>query len=287
MRFGNLKLGKPPVHNTFTRLFYPKTIFLLVGTHNKICVHLGTEVTKISNSLHHFLSGNLELCYDICDEIVKTIPAKNFSSAHTLVLTRYLQTLFQLFLYGWHNFFQKKRKHHLMKGLIIIVLLVCITGSAMAQETIHKDNINSRTSWLKTGLSPSIPVGNTSKASSFALGADLSGQMMASPNWGLGIATGYTHYFGKNGVSDFGAIPLGALIRYYPSQPGLLVGTDVGYSFTTNIPNSSGGFYVKPQLGWQNYDWNIYGFYNHVFDNKGIGDLQNLGVAFTYNIRFN
>jgi hypothetical protein len=108
MWFGNLKLGKPPVHNTFTRLFYPETIFLLVGAYNKIGVHLGSEITKISNSIHHFRPGNLELRYDICNEIVKTLPAKKFSYAHTLVLAIYLQTLFQFFPYGWHNFFQKK-----------------------------------------------------------------------------------------------------------------------------------------------------------------------------------
>lgn len=174
-----------------------------------------------------------------------------------------------------------------MKRLFITAMALGIFTGAMAQETMHKDNVNSRTSWLKAGLAPSIPVGNTAKASSFALGLDLSGQMMATPNFGVGIATGYTHYFGKNGISDFGAIPVGALLRYYPSEPGLLAGTDIGYAFTTNLPNHSGGMYVKPQLGWHNYDWNIYGFYNHVFSNKGIGDLQNAGVAFTYNLRFN
>ncbi|NCI46584.1 hypothetical protein [Sediminibacterium soli] len=174
-----------------------------------------------------------------------------------------------------------------MKGLLFTAAALCFGAGAMAQETAHKDNVNSRTSWLKAGISPSIPVGNTAKASSFALGADLSGQMMASPNWGLGVATGYTHYFGKNGYSDFGAIPLGALIRYYPKQPGLLAGTDVGYTFSTNLPDHNGGVYVKPQLGWQNYDWNVYAFYNHVFSNRGLGDLQNAGVAVTYNLRFN
>jgi hypothetical protein len=174
-----------------------------------------------------------------------------------------------------------------MKGLMMSVLALGIMAGAAAQETVHKDNLNSKTSWLKAGVSVGMPVGNTAQYSSFSAGGVVNAQMMANPHLGLGVTTGYTHYFGKNGTSDFGAIPLGALIRYYAHEPGLLVGTDIGYAFTTNIAGSTGGLYVKPQLGWNNYDWNIYGFYNHVFANKGIGDLQQLGVAVTYNLRFN
>jgi hypothetical protein len=160
-------------------------------------------------------------------------------------------------------------------------------ASATAQNTEHKDNLNSKTSWLKAGISASVPVGNAANARSFATGAVVSAQLMANPNLGLGIATGYTHFFGKNGANDFGAIPLGALIRYYPKEPGLLVGTDIGYTFTNNILGDNGGFYLKPQLGWHNYDWNIYGFYNHVFLKGPMDNLQNVGVAVSYNIRFN
>jgi hypothetical protein len=173
-----------------------------------------------------------------------------------------------------------------MKKLMTGLFAFGIIAAVHAQESTHKDNLNSKTSWLKAGLSAGIPVGNTAKYSSFAAGAIVNAQMMANPHLGVGLTSGYTHYFGKNGTSDFGAIPLGALVRYYSHEPGLLVGTDIGYAFTTNITGSSGGVYVKPQLGWNNYDWNVYGFYNHVFADKGIGDLQQVGVAVTYNFRF-
>jgi hypothetical protein len=199
----------------------------------------------------------------------------------------YVQTIFQLHSDGM-VFSLRDKKQLLMKGFMVSALALCMITGATAQNTPeHKDNLNSRTSWLKAGVSAGIPVGNTAAYSSFTAGAIVNAQMMANPHLGLGLTSGYSHYFGKNGGQDFGAIPLGALVRYYAHEPGLLAGTDLGYTFTTNIPGSTGGFYVKPQLGWNNYDWNIYGFYNHVFANKGIGDLQSLGLAVTYNIRFN
>ena len=66
----------------------------------------------------------------------------------------------------------------------------------------------------------------------------------------------------------------------------IFVGTDVGYSFLTKTAGTSGGAYVKPQLGYHNYDWNFYGFYNQVFVGGGGVDLQNVGIAAVYNIRF-
>ncbi|MEI9955328.1 MAG: hypothetical protein WDM90_03245 [Ferruginibacter sp.] len=44
--------------------------------------------------------------------------------------------------------------------------------------------------------------------------------------------------------------------------------------------------YVKPQLGYHNYAWNLFAFYNQVFRNSGYIDIQTVGVAATYNIRF-
>lgn len=168
-----------------------------------------------------------------------------------------------------------------MKRLIIGAVALFTISQALAQETVTAKN-----SWLKAGLSASVPVGDLSKFTSFAAGLELSGQFMATKNLGLGVASGYTHYFAKNNASDFGTIPLGLLVRYYPQASGFFAGTDVGYSFLTNTSGESGGFYVKPQLGYHNYSWNIYGFYNQVFLKSNSIDLQNVGIAATYNIRF-
>jgi hypothetical protein len=168
-----------------------------------------------------------------------------------------------------------------MKRLFFAAAGLFITANAFAQNT---ETVTRKNSWLKAGLAASVPVGDIANTSSFAAGLDLSGQWMATPNLGLGVATGYTHYFAKNTGSDFGAVPLGALIHYYPQSSGFFAGTDLGYSFITNS-TQTGGFYIKPKIGYHNYDWNFFGFYNQVFANTT--DVQNLGVGVVYNLRSN
>lgn len=104
-----------------------------------------------------------------------------------------------------------------MKRLLIVAAGLFMLTHAFAQNT---ETVTKKNSWLKAGLSASVPVGNIANTSSFAAGLDLSGQWMATPNLGLGVATGYTHYFKKNTGSDFGVVPLGALIHYYPQSAG-------------------------------------------------------------------
>jgi len=145
---------------------------------------------------------------------------------------------------------------------------------------------NKKNSWLKAGIDASIPVGNLSNYSSFALGANVSGQFMETSHWGVGLTSGYTHYFAKSNYNSFGAIPIGAFVRYYAKPSGLFVGTDLGYTILTNWSSNNGGFYVKPHIGYHNYDWNIYGFYNQVFMGSNSIDVQNAGIAISYNIRF-
>lgn len=159
-----------------------------------------------------------------------------------------------------------------------------------AQTTRDLEDINEDNSWLKLGINAGVPLGDVADFSSFALGLDAAGQFMRTDNFGLGIASGYTHYFAKTdvmGAEDFGVIPLGAMFRYYPQPAGVFVGTDLGYSFYTGDGMAeSGGAYVRPQLGYHNYDWNIFGYYNHVFGSDTAIDVQTFGVAVTYNIRF-
>ena len=169
------------------------------------------------------------------------------------------------------------------KKLMTAMLIVFGSASAFAQ---NPDDVTSKNSWLKIGVDLGRPVGKTSDYSSFEAGIILSGQWMATRNFGLGLTSGYNNFFGKNGAKDFGLIPAGLLLRYYPGAKGFFAGSDVGYSFLTNITAQSGGAYIKPQLGYHNYSWNVYGFYNHVFLNKGFEDVQNVGIAATYNIRF-
>ncbi|MDR6338634.1 hypothetical protein HNQ91_001685 [Filimonas zeae] len=173
-----------------------------------------------------------------------------------------------------------------MKKYILLLTALVGSMSVFAQSTTSTE-VTSRNSWLKIGANVGVPVGDLSDYSSLALGLDLKGQIMTTNHIGAGITTGYNHFFAKEGLKDFGTIPLGAFLRYYPQSKGFFLGTDVGYSFLTGVEDGKGGFYVRPELGYHNYDWNIFGFYNGVLrgDDNG-GNIQHVGIGFTYNIRF-
>ena len=170
-----------------------------------------------------------------------------------------------------------------MKKLFLFTALILGTSPIFAQET--ELDITSDNSWLKAGLTAGIPVGDASDVSSFNLGVDLRGQYLFNPNFAIGVASGYNHFFGKDGFDDFGVIPVAGFARYYFTPNGLFLGTDFGYGVLTNVDNNSGGLYVNPQIGYHNRDWNIYAYYQNTFAENDI-DLQTVGVGVTYNIRF-
>jgi hypothetical protein len=171
-----------------------------------------------------------------------------------------------------------------MKKVVSGITALFIASVVFAQQP--SEEITKKNSWLKAGVNAGVPVGDISTYSAFAAGIDISGQFMVTKNFGLGVASGYTHFFPKSNYDNFGIIPVGLLMRYYPKSEGFFAGADVGYAFITNTNNSDGGLYLKPQLGYHNYSWNLYGFYNHVFRNDNLLDVQTVGVAATYNIRF-
>ncbi len=173
-----------------------------------------------------------------------------------------------------------------MKKLVLGLSVLFMTGQLFAQTTTT--DITPRNSWLKAGVTAGLPVGDLSDVSNFVLGVDLKGQVMETKNFGFGIATGYDHYFSKDNFKDFGTIPLGIFGRYYPQNNGFFAGTDLGYSFVTGLEDANGGLYIKPQIGYHNYNWNFFGYYNNIFRNKDDGgNMGHAGIGVTYNIRFN
>jgi len=161
------------------------------------------------------------------------------------------------------------------------ILFVAVKVKAQSTE------ITPRNSWLKLGANLGVPVGNVSNYSSFTAGLELKGQVLETDNFGFGLTTGYNHYFGKNGYSGFGSVPLGVFFRVYPQSKGFFLGTDLGYSFITGIDGAKGGFYVKPQLGYHNYDWNVFAYYNDIVRSmENGGSIGSVGIGATYNIRF-
>jgi hypothetical protein len=169
-----------------------------------------------------------------------------------------------------------------MKKLFLCIGLMGLSP-IFAQETeieITPDN-----SWLKAGLTAGVPVGEANDYASFNLGLDIRGQYLFNPNFAIGVASGYTHFFAKDDFEDFGVIPVAGFARYYFTPKGLFLGFDLGYGFLTNVEDNEGGLYVNPQIGYHNRDWNIYAFYQNTFAENDL-DLQSVGVGVTYNIRF-
>ena len=173
------------------------------------------------------------------------------------------------------------------KRVILASLALILSTGLFAQKTTTAD-ITKKNSWLKIGLNAGVPVGDIADFSSFVAGLELKGQLMETNHFGIGLTTGYNHFFAKNNGQSFGTIPLGVFVRVYPESKGFFAGVDGGYSVLTGANGAKGGAYIKPQLGYHNYDWNVFGFYNHIFRSEANGgSIPNVGIGATYNIRFN
>ena len=189
-----------------------------------------------------------------------------------------------------------KLKFKIMKSMKKTILaLGLMTAGLVSAQSADMRNM------LKVGVNGGIAV--PAENAGGTLGLDLSYQNLVTPGFGLGIATGYSHFFGKeNGAidnNDFGVVPVAALIRVYPKQTGFYLGTDLGYGFivgddkvaanrTQERPD--GGFYIKPEIGYHNRDWNFALQYQKTFTgDKGEIDDQKynagaIGVGVGYNI---
>src|SRR5690606_10135347 len=85
----------------------------------------------------------------------------------------------------------------IMKTLFIPIIIVCIAlFSATAQiAPRHASEINTRNSWLKAGLNAGIPFADLADVSSVVGGVEIKGQLMSTKNLGLGLSSGYNHFF--------------------------------------------------------------------------------------------
>lgn len=176
-----------------------------------------------------------------------------------------------------------------------ILALGLMTAGLISAQSADMRNM------LKVGINGGIAVPAENAGGN--LGLDLSYQNLVTPGFGLGIATGYSHFFGRenDGIdnNDFGVIPVAALIRVYPKQTGFYLGTDLGYGFivgddqvasNSTVARPDGGFYIKPEIGYHNRDWNFALQYQKTFTgDKGEIGSQNynagaIGVGVGYNI---
>lgn len=180
----------------------------------------------------------------------------------------------------------------------ILVLGVMTAGLVSAQSASMRNMIK---------VGGNVGVALPQENASMNVGLDVAYQNLVTPGFGLGIATGYSHFFGRNndvsGVTvknnDFGVVPVAALIRIYPKQTGFYLGADLGYGFivgdskvasnaTVNRPD--GGFYIKPEIGYHDRNWNFAVQYQKTFTGT-TGEIGSqkysagaLGAGVSYNI---
>lgn len=184
---------------------------------------------------------------------------------------------------------------------IVLVLGLCWVGILSAQKSM----VNT----LKVGLNAGMSL---SKSHSMNVGGDVAYQYLITPNWGVGIASGYSYYLAKDnkGIKNnkLGLVPVAGLVRYYWNRAGLYIGTDVGYGFVIgsdkvasnyNVKTPKGGLHIRPEFGYHNRDWNFYIYYSKTFIDKEDGKIttiqdgkmaeqkfgiQSLGIGVAYNI---
>ena len=134
-----------------------------------------------------------------------------------------------------------------MKKILFVFAIVAGSFAANAQETSSASGFK-----FGGGLRFGLPIGDFGDAYGFALGAELQGEYMFSPNVSGTITTGYTRFMGKT-ISGFeipstGVIPVLAGIRVYPSST-FFIGARAGLSFSTEEDGGS-DFTYEPQVGY-------------------------------------
>ena len=152
-------------------------------------------------------------------------------------------------------------------------------------------------SGIRLGVNAGIPVGDFGKLTTFTAGVDLAYLYPLAENFRLGVATGYSHYFGKktktdlilvtlkNEVPDVGIIPVAATAEFTFGDSNVFLGADLGYAFFTkkDFKNENGSFYYQPKLGYsfdKRHDL-YFSYKGFTRNNANVGSI-NLGYAYNF-----
>ena len=153
-------------------------------------------------------------------------------------------------------------------------------------------------SGIRLGVNAGIPVGDFGKLTTFTAGVDLAYLYPLAENFRLGVATGYSHYFGKKTtydlgilgkrdvkVPDVGVIPVAAKAEFILGDSNVFLGADLGYAFFTekDLKNENGSFYYQPKLGYS-FDkrHDLYFSYKGFTRNNANAGSINLGYAYNF-----
>ena len=164
------------------------------------------------------------------------------------------------------------------------MLSVLIANPARSQQ-VDLSKVSSKNTWFKVGVNAGVPLKPTTSA--FILGLDAGLQFLETKASGIGIKSGYSHYFSADkNLKAIGEIPLAIMYRYYPTSTGFFTGIDVGYSLLLHASNTKGGFMGRPHAGYHGDNWNIFAYYNLVLiQEENLDNMQSIGISLTRNIR--
>ncbi len=154
---------------------------------------------------------------------------------------------------------------------IFLICVVCLTSS-----------LNCDAQEIRLGVHAGIPTGDIGDYSSLNVGADAAVYFLpVTETLNLGIATGYTHFVGKDKdgleVSDIGYIPVAASGRGTFNN-GIIYIADIGYGIGMN--DAEGGLYYKGKLGWSSGNFDAYFYYGGISAKETDVTSVGLGVAF-------
>ncbi|WP_034062367.1 hypothetical protein [Lacinutrix jangbogonensis] len=158
-----------------------------------------------------------------------------------------------------------------MRKIVVLVLAIASFTQANAQGS----------DWIKLGIHAGLPIGDVTDSHALVLGLDLKYQFLNTNSYAVGISTGYTNYFGEDEIEDIGIIPIAGLFRYYPTK-NFFLGADLGYGFARSGDEDDNGFYYRPEIGYHDNNWNIYGFYQGISLNEL--NPSSIGIGISFNI---
>lgn len=137
-----------------------------------------------------------------------------------------------------------------MKKLLLLGAFALLGGAMQAQEG------------FRLGGHVGAPLGDASDAASVTVGIDAAYMWNITKGLDIGATTGYSHFFGKDNVDDFGFIPIAASGKYKFAKIPLFVGLDLGAAISTKDYINS-GLYIAPRVGYQMKRAELYlGFQN-------------------------
>ncbi len=165
-----------------------------------------------------------------------------------------------------------------MKKFLLSLVALGVFGFAQAQD-----------GGFRIGAHVGLPVGDASDVLSFNFGADVSYLFDVAPGFQAGLASGYSHYLGKDidmgsvatlEVPDAGLIPIAATGRYQLA-PSFFVAADLGYGVFVGDYADGGGFYYQPKVGYSASKFDVHAGYKGISDDGTLGSI-NLGINFKF-----